>query len=89
MVLELLEELKYITNKPSLDGFSSKVNLTASQVKGSDDIGDNVDVVINVPVLSNIAYRFVSSKADYPVITDYVNVHEITDLPAFDPAEQG
>ena len=59
--------------------------MTASQVKGSDDIGDNVDVVINVPVLSNIAYRFVSSKADYPGITDYVNVHEVTDLPAFDP----
>jgi len=39
---------------------------------------------INVPVLSNIAYRFVSSKADYPGITDYVNVHEVTDLPAFD-----
>ena len=77
--------VRYITNKPSLDGFSSKVNLTASQVKGSDDIGDNVDVVINVPVLSNIAYRFVSSKADYPGITDYVNVHEVTDLPAFDP----
>ena len=38
-----------------------------------------------MPVLSNIAYRFVSSKADYPGITDYVNVHEVTDLPAFDP----
>ena len=77
--------VRYITNKPSFDGFSSKVNLTASQVKGSDDIGDNVDVVINIPILSNIAYRFVSSKADYPGITDYVNVHEVSDLPAFDP----
>jgi len=77
--------VRYITNKPSFEEFSSKVNLTASQVKGSEDIGDNVDVVINIPILSNIAYRFVSSKADYPGVTDYVNVHEVSDLPAFDP----
>ncbi len=77
--------VRYITNKPSLDGFTSKINLTASQVKGSDDIGDNIDVIINMPVLSNIGYRFVLSKADYPGITDYVNVHEVADLPTFNP----
>ena len=58
------------------------MNLTATQVKGSEDVGDNVDVVINIPILSNIAYRFVSSKADYPGVTDYVNVHEVSDFPA-------
>ena len=77
--------VRYITNKPSLDEFTSTVNLTATQVKGSEDVGDNVDVVLNIPILSNIAYRFVSSKADYPGVTDYVNVHEVSDLPAFDP----
>ena len=77
--------VRYITNKPSLDEFSSKVNITASQVNGSDDIGENVDVVINVPILSFLAYRLVSSNSDYPGITDYVNVHEITNLPSFNP----
>lgn len=77
--------VRYITNNPSLDEFTSTVNLTATQVKGSEDVGDNVDVVLNIPILSNIAYRFVSSKADYPGVTDYVNVHEVSDLPAFDP----
>ena len=37
--------VRYITNKPSLENFSSRVNLTGSQVDGSDDIGDNVDAV--------------------------------------------
>ena len=77
--------VRYITNKPSLENFSSRVNLTGSQVDGSDDIGDNVDVVINIPILSNIAYRLVTSNANYPGVTDYVNVHEVTNLPAFDP----
>ena len=77
--------VRYITNKPSLDNFSSRVNITGSQVDGSDDIGDNVDVVINIPILSNIAYRLVTSNANYPGVTDYVNVHEVTNLPAFDP----
>ena len=77
--------VRYITNKPSLDEFSSKVNITASQVNGSDDIGENVDVVINIPILSFLAYRLVSSNSDYPGITDYVNVHEVTNLPSFNP----
>tara|TARA_B100001057_G_scaffold114836_1_gene113273 strand:- start:12762 stop:15257 length:2496 start_codon:yes stop_codon:yes gene_type:complete len=77
--------VRYITNKPVLGEFSSRVNLTASQVDGSDDLGNNVDVVINVPILSNVSYRLVTSKADYPGITDYVNVHETSNLPAFNP----
>ena len=77
--------VRYITNKPSLDNFSARVNITGSQVDGSDDVGDNVDLVINIPILSNIAYRLVSSNANYPGITDYVNVHELSNLPAFNP----
>ena len=77
--------VRYITNKPSLDSFSSRVNITGSKVDGSDDVGDNVDVVINIPILSNVAYRLVSSNANYPGITDYVNVHEVSNLPAFNP----
>ena len=60
--------VRYITNKPSLENFSSRVNLTGSQVDGSDDIGDNVDVVINIPILSNIAYRLVTSNANLSLI---------------------
>ena len=50
--------VRYIKNKPSLDGFSSRVNLTASQVKGSDDIGD---VSWKVPT---VVLRFPSNIPD-------------------------
>ena len=77
--------VRFITNKPVIDEFSGKANLTASKVNGSDDFGDNIDFVVNIPILSNLAYRFAGSKSDYPGITDYVNVHDVSDLPSFNP----
>ncbi len=75
--------VRYITNKPDLTEFYGKVNFTSSEVDGSNSAGNNIDFVVNIPVLSNIAYRFVTTRSDYPGITDYVNVHQVEDYPGF------
>lgn len=74
--------LRYITNDPKIGKFEGSVNYTGSSVNGSESTGDSFDLILNIPVGTNVAYRVALSDAEYPGITDYVNVHEVADIPA-------
>jgi outer membrane receptor protein involved in Fe transport len=74
--------LRYITNDPQIGTFEGSFNYTGSSVDGSESTGDSFDLVLNIPIGLNAAYRLVLSDAEYPGITDYVNVHEVADIPA-------
>ena len=76
--------VRYITNDPIIGEMSGKVNVTASNVNGSNSNGQTADLVFNAPISDKVAYRGVYSNVDYPGITDYINVFETTDIPAFD-----
>ncbi len=75
--------VRYITNDPIIGEMSGKVNVTASSVNGSNSNGQTADLVFNAPISDKVAYRGVYSNVDYPGITDYINVFETTDIPAF------
>ena len=76
--------VRYITNDPVIGEKSGSVNVTTSDVTGSNSQGFAVDLVFNVPLTDKMAYRLAYSYADYPGITDYVNVFRVSDIPGFD-----
>lgn len=69
--------VRFVLNQPQFDGFSSSVGAALSQVDGSDDIGYGADLIMNMPVSDNFAVRLNLSGADYPGITDYVNLYDL------------
>lgn len=80
--------IRYITNDPVIGSFEGSISYTGSSVNGSDSIGNAFDVILNIPIGQKIAYRAVVSELDYPGITDYVNVFEVTDVPSNFYADQ-
>ena len=64
--------VRYITNNPVIGEMSGSVNVTTSDVTGSNSLGTAIDIVLNVPISEKMAYRMAYSYADYPGITDYV-----------------
>ncbi len=55
--------LRYITNKPSTDGFSGAVDLAVSTTEGGDESYD-ISAHLNIPVSDNFAIRVVGYKVD-------------------------
>ncbi len=69
--------VRYIMRDPEFDDFSANVNVIASSVEGSDDIGFSGDLVINLGFSETAGVRVNLGRMDYPGITDYVNVYEL------------
>jgi|TARA_B110000914_G_scaffold210182_1_gene209132 iron complex outermembrane receptor protein len=76
--------IRYITNDPIIGEMAGTINVTTSDVTGSNSLGTAIDLVLNVPISDKMAYRVAYSYADYPGITDYVNVFRVSDIPGFD-----
>ena len=69
--------VRYVLTEPQLGTTSAKVAGTLSQVNGSDGVGLAGDLTFNVPVGQTFAVRGNLSRADYPGITDYVNLYKL------------
>ena len=69
--------VRYVLTEPQLGTTSAKVAGTLSQVDGSDGVGVSGDLTFNVPVGQTFAIRGNLSRADYPGITDYVNLYRL------------
>lgn len=69
--------IRYITRDPQLGEFSGSASGSLSHAEGSGSAGYTVDGVLNVPLFADAALRVVGSWADYPGITDYVNLYEL------------
>ncbi|MBX3431155.1 MAG: TonB-dependent receptor [Hyphomonadaceae bacterium] len=69
--------VRYIMNQPELGDYGGHGQLSLSQVDGSEDIGWGGDFTINVPLGDRAAFRGTIARADYPGVTDYVNVYEL------------
>jgi len=69
--------VRFITRDPVLGEFGGYASGALSHVDGSSGIGYSLDGVVNVPLGDTLALRVVGSYADYPGITDYVNVYEL------------
>ncbi len=69
--------VRYLLREPQIGEFEGRISGSASSVEGSEDIGFYGDGTINIPVASNFAIRANIAVADYPGLTDYVNVYEL------------
>ena len=67
--------VRYVLIQPELGEFRGQVGASLSKVDGSDSEGWAGDLMLNVPVGETLALRFNLSRADYPGITDYVNLY--------------
>ena len=71
--------VRYVMNQPELGEFSGTVGGALSSVEGSDGVGAAGDLTLNLPVGDTLAVRLNLSVADYPGLTDYVNLYVLDD----------
>jgi len=69
--------VRYITRDPDLGAFSGYASGSLSHVNGSGSVGYTLDGMLNFPLGDTLGLRVVGSWADYPGLTDYVNVYEL------------
>ena len=69
--------VRFITRDPVLGEFGGYASGAVSHVDGSADVGYSLDGVLNLPLGDTLAFRVVGAYADYPGITDYVNLYEL------------
>ena len=67
--------VRYIMNPPVIGEYEGHATFSASHVNGSGDAGYAADMTVNVPFGDQFAMRFSLARADYPGITDYVNLY--------------
>jgi len=71
--------VRYVMNQPQLGEFSGSAGGSLSSVDGSDGIGVAGDLTLNMPVGDTVAVRLNVAGADYPGLTDYVNLYVLDD----------
>ncbi len=71
--------VRYVMNAPELGEFDASVGGSLSSVDGSDGIGVAGDLMLNMPAGDTLAFRLNLSAADYPGLTDYVNLFVLDD----------
>ena len=72
--------VRYITRKPSTDGFEGQVSAGYSESSGSE--GNNADLfgMINVPLGDSFAIRGSIGRIDNDGIIDYVNAYQLNEF---------
>ncbi len=72
--------VRYVMNPPELGEFEGeRRRFAVSSVEGSDGIGAAGDITLNLPLGDTMAVRVNVTYADYPGITDYVNLYVLDD----------
>jgi len=69
--------VRYIMNAPEIGEYGGHGQFSLSHVEGSEDIGWSGDLTVNFPLSDRAALRATVARADYPGITDYVNLYEL------------
>ncbi len=69
--------VRYISNQPQFDRFSGRIGVTATHVEGSSSEGGEGELVVNIPITSNLAIRINGEDQDYPGVVDYVNLYKL------------
>jgi len=80
--------VRYIMNRPDPDDFYGSAYAEFGQTDGSDGYNWNADVMLNIPISENLAFRINAGRLDNDGIIDYVNVYE-TDADGIPLAEGG
>ncbi len=71
--------VRYITNKPSTEGFEASVSGDFGATEGSDGGNMNIDAMVNFALSDNFAIRANVGKIDNDGIVDYVNAYVMSE----------
>ncbi|GAC13865.1 TonB-dependent receptor [Aliiglaciecola lipolytica] len=80
--------VKYRMNKAETDEFYGSVGMSIGQTEGSEGNSLNMDVLVNVPITDNLAFRANVGRIDNDGIVDYTNVY-VLDSNNYAPAAEG
>ncbi len=69
--------VRYISNKPSTEGFFGKVDAGYNQTNGSDGDNLHMDALVNIPLGDKAAVRATVSRIDNDGVIDYVNAYQL------------
>jgi len=67
--------VRYLMNEPDPSGFSGKVEASVSKTYNSGGENNSEDIVLNVPLGSNVAFRLSAGKEYDAGFIDYANVY--------------
>lgn len=68
--------VRYIMKRPSTEKFEASVYGEFGQTDGSGGYNMNADVMLNIPISENLAFRMNAGRVDNDGIIDYSNVYE-------------
>jgi len=69
--------VKYVSNKPSTEGFSAKVSADYGQTEGSNGDNKNIDLMVNIPLGDSLAIRASGGQIDNDGVIDYINAYKL------------
>jgi len=69
--------VRYKMNNPDLFNTYTTVSARLSQTEGSSGFNRNVDVITNIPLSENVAFRAAVGRIDNDGIVDYPNVYQL------------
>jgi len=79
--------VKYQMNKADADEFYGSVGMSLGQTEGSQGHSVNMDILLNIPLTDNLAFRANLGRIDNDGIVDYTNVY-VLDSNNYAPAAQ-
>ncbi|RMA78472.1 TonB-dependent receptor [Umboniibacter marinipuniceus] len=68
--------VRYITNKPSAEGFEAKISGDFSVTDGSEGNNQNLDAMVNIPLGDSLALRASVGRIENDGVIDYVNAYQ-------------
>jgi len=69
--------VRYITNKPSAEGFEGEVFAEYSETEGSSGQNMNMNLMLNIPISDRLAMRGHLGRIDNDGVIDYVNAYQL------------
>jgi len=69
--------VRYRMNKPDFDGLYGNVSMSFGTTEGSEGYNLNTDVMLNVPLSDNVAFRANLGMIDNDGIVDYTNLYQL------------
>ena len=80
--------VRFVMNEPATDGLDARIDTSVGTTSGSPGQNFSADIMLNIPLTDDLAFRFSSGIIDNDGVIDYVNVYA-TDNNGVPLAENG
>ena len=67
--------VRFVMNEPSTEGLDARIDTSVGTTSGSSGQNFSADIMLNIPLSDDLAFRFSSGIIDNDGVIDYVNVY--------------